>query len=316
MEILYLLEKIRNPIFDFIFSLITRLGEETVFLVFALVFFWCVSKREGYYMLISGLAGTVINQALKLIFKIPRPWVRDPSFNAVESAKPAATGYSFPSGHTQNVSTTFGTVGRYTAKLWVRIVTVAVIVLVAFSRMYLGVHTPLDVGVSLGIGAVLVFALYPFFKSEENFKKTMPFIVAASALLSLGLLLFTFLMPSEGTDANNLESGRENAATLFGCTLALIPVYFVDRKYINFKTDGKWYAQVIKLVLGLAFVLVIKVLFKSPLNMLFGNEYVGRCARYFLIVIFAGIVWPLTFNYFSRLKIQALDNLFSKKSKN
>ncbi len=315
MSFLYLLEKIRNPFFDFIFSLITKMGEETVFLVFALVFFWCVSKREGYYMLISGLVGTVINQALKLIFKIPRPWVKDPSFTIVESARAEATGYSFPSGHTQNVSTTFGTVGRYSRRMWVRILTVAIIILVAGSRMYLGVHTPLDVGVSLAIGAVLVFSLYPLFSNEERFNKFMPYIAVASAILSLALLLFVFIMPSEGVDVENLASGRKNAATLFGCTLALIPVYFIDRKYVKFETDGKWYAQIIKLVLGLGVVLVIKALFKTPLNMLFGNEYVGRCVRYFLIVVFAGLVWPLTFKFFSNLRIKALDNLFGKKEK-
>ncbi len=315
MEFLYFLEKLRNPVFDFIFSLITRVGEETVFLVVALIFFWCVSKREGYYMLISGLVGTVINQALKLICKIPRPWVKDPNFTIVESAKEAATGYSFPSGHTQNVSTTFGSMGRYSKRTWVRIASVVVIALVAFSRMYLGVHTPLDVGVSLLIGAILVFGLYPLFSSEERFNKLMPYIAVASALLSLGLLLFVFLMPEAGVDPHNLESGRENAATLFGCTLALIPVYFIDKKYIKFETDGAWYAQIIKLVLGLLGVLVIKVLFKTPLNFICGNDYIGRCVRYFLMVIFAGIVWPLTFKFFSRLKIAALDNLTKKSEK-
>ena len=121
MELLYLFEKIRNPVLDFFFSLITHVGEETVFLVVALVVFWCVGKRDGYYMLISGLVGTVINQAAKLFFKIPRPWVKDPSFTIVESARAEATGYSFPSGHTQNVSTTFGTLARGTRHRGVRI---------------------------------------------------------------------------------------------------------------------------------------------------------------------------------------------------
>ncbi len=315
MELLYFFEKLRNPVFDFIFSLITKLGEETVFLVLALVFFWCISKREGYYMLISGLAGTVINQALKLVFRIPRPWVLDPDFTIVESARAEATGYSFPSGHTQNASTTFGTAGRYTKRTFVRVCAIVIIVLVAFSRMYLGVHTPLDVGVSLLIGAALVFALYPIFSNEARFDKYMPYITAVATLISLGLVLFVFLMSGEGVDPHNLESGRKNAATLMGCTLALIPVYFVDKRYIKFETDGKWYAQVIKLVLGLGGVLIIKALLKTPLNLLFGNEYIGRGVRYFLIVIFAGMVWPLTFKFFSKLRIAALDKLFNKEAK-
>ena len=73
MEFLYFLEGIRNPVFDFIFSLITHLGEETLFLVLAIFVFWCVDKRGGYYVLMTGLIGTVVNQWLKLAFRIHRP---------------------------------------------------------------------------------------------------------------------------------------------------------------------------------------------------------------------------------------------------
>ena len=315
MKFLYLLEKIRNPFLDSLFSLITHIGEETVFLVLALVFFWCVSKREGYYILITGLVGTVINQAAKLAFKIPRPWVRDPSFTIVESARAEATGYSFPSGHTQNVAGTFGAIGRYSSRTPIRILSVAVIALVAFSRMYLGVHTPLDVCVSLGLAVLLVFCLYPIFTTEERFHRAVPYIMVLSVLLSLGLLLYVFLMSAEGVDPNNLASGMKNASTLFGCTLAMIPVYILDTRYVRFETEAAWYAQIIKLVLGLGGVLAIKSGLSLPLVWLFGNEYVARGVRYFLIVMFAGAVWPLTFKFFSCLRIQALENLFAKKKK-
>ena len=312
MRFLYLLEKIRNPFFDWLFSLITHIGEETVFLVLALVFFWCVSKREGYFILITGLVGTVINQAAKLIFKIPRPWVRDPAFSIVESARAEATGYSFPSGHTQNTAGTFGAIGRYSKRTPVRIISVVIIVLVAFSRMYLGVHTPLDVCVSLAVAAALVFSLYPLFSTEERMNRFMPYVIGASVLLSSGLVLYVFLMSSEGVDPHNLASGMKNASTLFGCTAAMIAVYFLDKKYIKFETDAAWYAQIIKLVLGLLGVLAIKAGLSSPLVWIFGNEYIARGVRYFLIVMFAGAVWPLTFKFFARLKIPALDNFFKK----
>ena len=315
MSFLYFLESIRNPVLDFFFSTVTHIGEETIFLVTALLFFWCIGKREGYYMLITGLVGTVINQMAKLIFKIPRPWVKDPNFTIVESARAEATGYSFPSGHTQNVAGTFGSIGRSYNKLWIRIATVTVIALVALSRMYLGVHTPLDVLVSLGVAAVLVFGLYPMFETEERFHKFMPYIIGASVILSLTLLFYVFLMPSEGVDPHNLASGMKNAATLLGCTAGLIPVYILDRKYINFETKAKWYAQIFKLLGGFAIVLGIKAGLSLPLVSLFGNEYVARAVRYFLIVMFAGVVWPLTFKFFSNLKIEAIDHLFSRKKK-
>ena len=178
MKFLYFLEGLRNPVFDFFFELITKLGEETVFLVVAILFFWCVNKREGYFILLSGLFGTVINQTLKLVFRIRRPWVIDPNFDIVggDAVKEAASGYSFPSGHTQNISTTLGAVVAFKKGIVRRVICITVIALVAFSRMYLGVHTPLDVGVSLLIGAALILAFRPVFASEESFKKAYPFI--------------------------------------------------------------------------------------------------------------------------------------------
>ena len=86
MQFLYFLEGLRNPVFDFIFSIITLLGEETLFMAIGLVIFWCIDKFEGYYLLCAGFFGTLINQTLKIICRVPRPWVKDPNFTVVESA--------------------------------------------------------------------------------------------------------------------------------------------------------------------------------------------------------------------------------------
>ena len=103
MNLLYALESVRTPFWDAVFSAVTHLGEETVFMVAAILIFWCVSKQEGYYLLLMGFFGTVVNQFLKLLFRIPRPWVRDPDFTIVESARAQATGYSFPVSYTHLV---------------------------------------------------------------------------------------------------------------------------------------------------------------------------------------------------------------------
>lgn len=313
MEFLYLLEKIRNPVLDFFFSLITHLGEETFFLVFAILFFWCINKREGYFILITGLFGTILNQFLKLTFRIDRPWVKDPSFTVVDSAVKEATGYSFPSGHTQNIAGTFGAIGVWSKTKWVKISCVVVIVLVAFSRMYLGVHTPLDVSVSLVIAALLLFLLYPLFANEDKFHGAMPYIIGISVVTALGLLLYAFLVPEAGIDAANLHSAKKNGATLFGCMLGLCLVYPLDRFVIKFRTDGAWYAQTVKLVVGLGLVLAVKEGLRSPLEWIFGSEYLARAIRYFLVVGVAGTLWPLTFNFFARWRVPALDRLFAKR---
>ena len=309
MQFLYLLEKIRNPVFDFIFSLITHIGEETVFLALAILFFWCISKREAYYILITGFVGTLMNQFLKLMCKVPRPWVKDPNFTIVESARAEATGYSFPSGHTQNVAGTFGSIGAFSSKKWMRISAVVLIALVAFSRMYLGVHTPWDVLTSLGIAAVLVFGLYPLFKNEERFRKTMPYVIGVSFVLAFAFVMYAIYMPNRpGFSDSNFVSILKNAYTLFGCTLGLVVIYTVDVMFINFDTKAKWYAQILKFVIGLAILLAIKSGLSQPLISLFGNEYVARSVRYFLIVVFAGVIWPLTFRLFAKIEIKKLDD--------
>lgn len=304
MPFLHFLQSIRNPFFDWFFALITHLGEETFFLVIAILFFWCINKREGYFILITGLIGTVVNQIAKLFFRVPRPWVLDPDFEIVESAREEATGYSFPSGHTQNIAGTYGSIAAYEPKKWKTILCTVLIVLVAFSRMYLGVHTPLDVIVSLLFALGLILLLRPVFKTEESMNKLMPIVVVASVILSVGFLAYVLSLSGVSfLDPYNYQSGLKNACTLIGCTVALIPVYILDRKYIKFETNARWYAQIIKLVGGLLGVLAIKSGLSAPLTALFGNEFVARAVRYFLIVVFAGSVWPLTFKWFAGLEI-------------
>ena len=118
MSFLYLLEGIRCPFLDRLFSLITELGGETLYMAVAIAVYWCVSKGLGYYILTTGFVGTIANQFLKLCFRIPRPWVLDPDFSIVESARAGATGYSFPSGHTQNAFSSFGCLGMWTKGGW------------------------------------------------------------------------------------------------------------------------------------------------------------------------------------------------------
>jgi hypothetical protein len=127
MSVLYFLEGIRTPVLDRFFSLVTHLGSETLFIVIAIAVFWCVNKRTGYYLLTVGFFGTLLNQFLKLTCQIPRPWVRDPNFTIVEAARADATGYSFPSGHTQSITGSMGCLARSSKKGWVRLVCILLI---------------------------------------------------------------------------------------------------------------------------------------------------------------------------------------------
>lgn len=299
MEFLYMLEKIRVPVLNEFMLAITTLGEETAFLVIALVLFWCVDKYIGYYTLSVGFVGTIANQFLKLWFRIPRPWILDPNFTILEQAREAASGYSFPSGHTQSAFGTFGSIAYTTKNKAIRIAAIIIPILVAISRMYIGVHTPLDVGVSILIAIVLILALKPIALSND--RKFMPLLLAGMLLLAVGFLCFVKLYPFPADiDAHNYESGVKNAYTLWGALMGMLAVYIVNEKWLNFPTKAVWWAQILKVVIGLALVLAVKSGTKGILNMLFGAES-GRAFRYFLIVVTAGILWPLSFKWFSRL---------------
>lgn len=310
MEFLRLLEGVRTPFFDTFFSTVTHLGEETLFLAIAIFVFWCIGKREGYYLLCVGFVGTVVNQFLKLSFKIPRPFDLDPTFSAVESAIPEAQGYSFPSGHTQNIAGTFGAIAVFSRKVWCIVLSVIIILTVAFSRMYLGVHTPLDVSVSLGIAAMLVFAFAPLF-TEKRFDKCMPYVVGACLILGIAFAVYVHTLDPAGFVAKNYTSGLNNSASILGCLFGLAVVYPLDRFCIKFDTRAAWYAQIFKLVLGLALVLAIKEGLKIPLGLI-PSAFAARSVRYFLVVLFGGAVYPLTFKLWTRIKIPALDKFTEK----
>lgn len=299
MEFLRLLEEIRTGWLNGIMLAITHLGSEIIFLAVALIFFWCVDKTRGYYLMSVGFVGTILNQFLKLFCRIPRPWVQDPQFTIVEQARAGADGYSFPSGHTQSAVGTYGSIAYTSRNRWVQVLCVAVAALVAFSRMYLGVHTPMDVGVSVVIGVVLIFALRPLFYKENG--KYIPWMLGFMTVLAVGFLFYVECNPFPGDmDGENLASGMKNAYTLLGALLGMIVVYMVDEKWLHFPIKAVWWAQLLKLVLGIALVLGVKTLLTQPMTSLFGY-YWGRLVRYFLTVVTAGCLWPLTFPWFSSL---------------
>ena len=302
MEFLYMLEKIRIPILNEFMLAVTTLGEETAFLVIALVLFWCVDKYIGYYTLSVGFVGTIANQFMKLWFRIPRPWVLDSNFTILEQARQAATGYSFPSGHTQSAFGTFGCIAYTAQNKTLRTVAIIIPVLVAFSRLYIGVHTPLDVGVSVVVAIMLIFALRPVVLG--NNRRYMPILFAAMLLLAVGFLCFVefYCFPAD-IDMHNYESGVENAYTLLGSLLGMLAVYIADEKWLNFPTKAVWWAQILKVVIGLIVVLIVKGGTKELLNMLLG-ETAGRLVRYFLTVVTAGILWPMSFRWFSSIGVK------------
>ena len=306
MAFLYFLEDLRNPVLDLIFSFITLFGEETIFMAVGMIVFWCVDKHKGYFILCVGFFGTVLNQFLKILCRVPRPWVKDPNFAIVESAREAAGGYSFPSGHTQTAVGLYGGIARITKQKNLRIAMILLAGLVGLSRMYLGVHTPADVLVSLAIATVLIFVAYPIFEKAAKSPKVMYGVLLSFLGVMAAYLCFVYFFPFPeevyAADAvHNLESARKNGFTLLGCALGLMVIYTADLKWLHFETKAVWWAQILKVLGGLALVVLAKELLRAPLDALFDGHLVARCARYFIMVLVGGGLWPLTFRFFAKL---------------
>lgn len=306
MEFLYWLESIRNPILDTLMLIFTEFGNELLFIVAGLLMFWCIDKKQGYFVLLTGFFGVYINQFLKIACRIPRPWVLDPNFTIVEAAREAASGYSFPSGHTQTAVGCYGALAVCRKETWVRIVGIVMCLLIPFTRMYLGVHTPWDVGVSIIIALTLICILWPLFCEFGHRRSLMYPLMGVLSVFAVAFLLFVTLynFPSD-IDAANYESAVKNAYKFLGCTLGMWVIYEVDARFIKFDTKtAKWWAQVIKLAVGFGLLLLVMEGSKPLFNLIFKGNYIAYAIRYFCTVLFAGAVWPLTFKWFAKLGVK------------
>ncbi len=140
----------------------------------------------------------------------------------------------------------------------------------------------------LQVTGIVAAACYLFiYKSKVSF-------------LALVLFIELYRFPAD-TDAANLASAGKNAYSLLGAVMGIVIAFPIEKRFINFETDGKWYVQLIKLVFGLVLTVCLKAVLKTPLNMLFSYHAVSNAVRYAIVVIFAVAVWPLSFPLISKI---------------
>lgn len=311
MNFLRLLETFRTPFLDAFFLALTKLGEETVFLIVALVLIWCIDKKYGFYILYCGLIGQALNQFMKISFRVERPWIANPDFNPVASAIKEAKGFSFPSGHTQIATTTYGGLALlYRKKKWLMTFFVCLVALVAFSRMYLGVHYPSDVLVSLVINTVLISVVF-YFVNRITIDRLSRFMRISAFLLILVLFVFSCVMSIGKTDNEFYADTVDFAAKTFGAVAAFCISWYIDDRYINYSTAAVWHFQIVKVLVGAAIIILIKEGAKPFFVSIGLPVFLSHILRYFLIVFFAGTVWPYLFE-----KILKKYPSLSKKSRN
>lgn len=302
MGLLRLLESIRFPAMDSIMSAITCLGDELAFMAIAMLVFWCLNKRYGYFIFLVNFTGTVIMLIVKLLVRAPRPWIRDPAFTIVESARASAQDYSFPSGHAMTAAGTFGVLAVTGGRKWIRWLCGILILLVAFSRLYLGVHFFKDVIVGLLVGGILVLLFLHMFTSDERFAvkgiRMLSIMIVFTGILLAFVKLWRF---PEDINADYLAAGEKNAYTILGAVIGLAVVYFYDSIYVNFDTRAPFFGQLLKYVLGMAALFGLKVGLKPLLAAAGFTGPIQDTIRYFAMVVFAGCIWPLSFPLFAKV---------------
>lgn len=181
-------------------------------------------------------------------------------------------------------------------------------ILVPFSRMYLGCHTPLDVGVSFVIALLLAVTIRPLVLKNEKNPRFLWIVVAISMAIALLYWAFVTFYPFPAdVDLTNLSSGVKNSYRLTGCIAGLAAAKALDDRYIHFEVEAPWQAQILKTGLGMLLVLAIMTGLKAPLQAVF-PIYMATTIRYSLVVFFAGAVWPLTFPWFTGLVLPCVNS--------
>ncbi|CAM3042611.1 phosphatase PAP2 family protein [Hathewaya histolytica] len=274
MEAIKFIQSFSNSFLDFFFQAITMFGEDAFIIVAITLVYWCIDKKFGYRLSFAYLSSIVLNGIVKETFKIERPFHKE----GIRTLRiKTATGYSFPSGHSQGATTFFTSIMIYLKKSWGYILFPTLTLLVMISRLYLGVHTLMDVLGGAILGFIWVFIANKLMNRIENGQNYLLFI------LLIPIVIGAFFLRS---------SDYFKAA---GITTSFILGYYIENNYINFEPKQKLKIQVIKYLIGIIVAVFIKSLFKKILPI--GN--IGAFIRYFFLGVWVTIFAPLLFKKIS-----------------
>ncbi len=295
IQYLLLLQNLREAtggVLNGAFELITKLGEASVVTLLVALVYWCVDKREGIFLMLTFYYNRVINGFLKITACVYRPWIRDARVLPVPEAMADATGYSFPSGHSANATSFFGglAINKKYPKIF-RGVMVALVLLVGFSRNYLGVHTPQDVIVSIVLAIVLLFAFRRLLDWVDQNPERDWIVLLAGAALCILLVVYASLKgyPIDYDAAGEVIvdpakmpiDSFKNA----GMGLGFIVGWFLERRFIKFDTDGKWYFRVFRYVVCIAVYELLKT-YAAPLITGAIAGGVGKAVEQFVLILY------------------------------
>lgn len=297
MEFLYFLESIRSSVLNIFFILCTSFGEELVLVSLFAIIYWCINKTLAYRIAFSYFLSGVVVQGLKIHFRIERPWVTDPAFRPVESVLDTATGYSFPSGHTQSSTSLYSSIAFHFKKRALYILSFAIIALVMLSRMYLGCHTPKDVLTGFAITLVISLVVSLIFDNLNSSLTTDLLVMFLTTILSAGLFVYSYYLVAAGVTTDVLAMDGFKAA---GAGMGFGIGWFIEKRYIRFTPkNSRLGIQVLKPVIGLG----VTVALKAGLKLLLGDAMITNSIRYFIIILWVVTLFPLIIKKFLKDRI-------------
>jgi len=248
------------------------LGSEEFYLLALPILYWCIDTGLGLRVGLILLVSAGLNDSLKMAFHTPRPYW----FSASVKPLSAESSFGVPSGHAQNAVAIWGIAAAYLNKRWAWLSAIMLMLLIGFSRLYLGVHFPQDVLVGWGIGALLLWGFTRFWSPVADWLKhqTAGRQIGIAAAVSLLLLLIGSLpyaglshwtLPPDWAvnaaragdplpDPVSMNGILTSAGTLFGLVCGLVWMNAQG----GYQASGPVMKRVLRLVLGVVGVLILR----------------------------------------------------------
>lgn len=314
--LLYLQENVRNETLNPFMMEISNIAIGFWLLAVFMCLYWCVNKKSGLFILASYSISSLVNAVVKLSFCIYRPWIRDPNITPPQipfgakiiDAKRSASGYSFPSGHTQVVTSYFVSCAYLAWKKykWLSILCLLAIFIVAFSRNYLGVHTPQDVIVGFILGSLSVFWGYNFINRTNQDKKSDTRLLIYAILIGIAsILYFTFKnYPTELDEAGKLivdpkdmmKDGFLGIGIWFGFNLG----WYIEKYYVDFSTECSLVTKIIRAIIGIATTYLV---YHQVSSLFYENmpKFCARMCQWTSMMLYIIAIYPLIFKFIERL---------------
>ena len=276
--ILFIQSNFPGFVFDF-FKIIAEVVSKNVLALLFISIYLAYNKEWGRFTLLSlGVAG-VCCEFVKLSVARLRPYAVVDNIKCIyanvagqDPLNFKIQGYSFPSGHTMMATNLFMAIPVYIKNMKYVVIGLIGVLIVALSRVGLGVHFPTDTIAGFIIALVIILILSHIFDRVEN--RTYVYL-GITALSLMGIIFCPVI--------NYIKY----VALASGISLG----FLVEEKYVNFENPKSRRDAIVRFI-G-AFILFILLFVLIP--KLAGNGDLISCIKYSLFTFIMLAIYPLTF---------------------